>query len=544
MSEKDNNEFTEMLEDYLPEESSGNIRGERVNGIITQKETTYTLLDVPGMPSAVRVKSEELDEYNVGDSVDVILLQEIEDEAETTMIIGSRKRIELEKNLDIIKKAFEEKAILRAKVTRRVKGGYILNILGHQGFLPNSLSEISSREGDGVVGREYDVMIKDFEKDSKRNNTRITLSRRDITIEREKEEFLKLEEGQVVVAKITDVLDFGLSVRVNTLRGFIHISEISWTKIDTLSDLYSKGQEVEAKIIVLDREKRNIKLSIKALSPNPWDEIAPKIVVGDEIKGTVTRIVPYGVFVEVAPGVDGLIHMTDFVWNRKRVNLNDYAQVGDEITTKILEFIPEDRKLKLGLKQLAKNPWADAEENFGVGKVLTARVVEVKDFGLFAEIVPGVDVFVHTSDYTWHGEPNKKFKSGDEISFKVIDLNTDENKIKGSIKATTKSPWDRAMDEYKVGQVVEKEIKNVLDFGMFVNLSEGVDGFIPAQLASKGFIKNLNDEFAPGDVIKAQIIEIDPEKKRIKLSIKKVEIDNERREERELLSKYGTSSTK
>lgn len=542
-NEKDNNEFEAMLENYLPEENSSNIRGERVTGKITQKDTTYSLLDVPGKGSAVRVKTEELEDYNVGDEVEVLLIQEIEDDSEATMIIGSRRRIDQEENLEKIKEAFETKEVIKAKIIRRVKGGYILTALGHQGFLPNSLSEIPLKDGDKMVGAEIEVVVRDFEttKDTRRPN-RITFSRRDITLGKEIEEFEKLEVGEVVTGTVADVLDFGLSITIGHLRGFIHISEVSWKKLDKLSDVYKKGDKVEAKIIVLEPTKRNIKLSIKALTPNPWEELAKTLAVGAEISGTVTKLLPYGAFVEVAPGVEGLIHMSDFAWNRRRVNLADYVKVGDDVKVRVLEFTPENRRLKLGIKQLSANPWDTAETDYAVGKELTARVVEVKDFGLFAEIVPGVDVFIHNSDYAWQGE-NKKFKAGDEITFKVIELNTDENKIKGSIKATTKSPWEKAMEEYKLGQTVEKEIKNILDFGMFVNLSNGVDGFIPAQLASKDFIKNLEDKFKVGDIVKAQIIEIDREKKRIKLSIKKIELENEKREEAELLNKYGTSST-
>lgn len=542
-NEKDNNEFKALLEEYLPEENSSS-RGERVTGKVIQKETTYTLLDVPGQGSAVRVKTEELEDYNVGDEVEVLLLQEIEDDSEATLIIASRRRIDMEDNLEKIKAAFENKEILTAKIIRKVKGGYILQVLGHQGFLPNSLSEIPLKDGDKMVGKNIEVVVKDFEivKDSRKQN-RITFSRRDITMGLEKEEFEKLEVGQVVTGKIVDVLDFGLSIQIGHLRGFIHISEISWKKLNKLSDLYKKGDEVEAKIIVLEPAKRNIKLSIKALKPNPWEELAKTLVAGEEIKGTVTKILPYGAFVEVVPGVEGLVHMSDFAWNRRRVNLGEYVKVGDEITVKVLEFSPESRRLKLGIKQLTENPWDTAEERFAVDTILDATVVEVKDFGLFAEIEPGVDVFIHNSDYAWQGEGNKKFEIGDKITFKVIELNTKDNKIKGSIKAATKSPWDKAMDLYKLGQTVEKEIKNILDFGMFVNLSEGVDGFIPAQLASKDFVKNLNDRFKAGDTVKAQIVEIDKDKKRIKLSIKKIELEEEKREEQELLNKYGTSST-
>lgn len=530
-------EFEKLLEDYLPEETTNKVRAE---GRIDRKDRNYSYLDVPGQTTAVRVRSEELEGYEVGDKVEVLLLGHTENEDED-FIIGSRRRIDMEDNLKEIQDAFNNKEVLTGKILRRVKGGYILSVLSHQGFLPNSLSEIPKKEGDKMVGKEIKVMVKDMQKD--RRGDKITFSRKEITVQKQQEEFDKLAIGDVVEAEVTDVLDFGLSVKIDHLRGFIHISEVSWKKLDKLSDYYKKKDTVKAKIIVLEPEKTNIKLSIKALTRNPWEVVAETVGVDSEVAGKVTKILPYGAFVEITDGVEGLVHMSDFAWNKKRVNLGDYIKVGDEIKVKVLEFNPENRRLKLGIKQLCENPWDTAEERYAVGTELKAKVVEVKDFGLFAEIEPGVDVFVHNSDYNWQGEENKKFAIGDEITFKVIELNTDENKIKGSIKATTKSPWDKAMESYKLGQTVEKKIKNILDFGMFVNLCEGVDGFIPAQLVSKDFIKNLKDRFAVGDTVKAQIVEIDREKQRIKLSIKKIEIEEEKRQNQELIDKYAVSSS-
>lgn len=531
------NEFEALLQDYLPE---GNNVKVRAIGVIAQKDRNFSYLDVEGQPTTVRVRTEELQEYNLGDEVEILLIGETED---GEYINGSRRRIDMEDGLKKLQEAVETKEILKGKIVKRVKGGYIVNVLLHQGFLPNSLSEISMKDADKMVGKEIEIVVKDLQLSKDKRIEKITFSRKDITLQKEEEEFSELKIGDIVDAEVIDVLDFGLSVKVNHLRGFIHISEISWKKLDNLHDFFKKKDIIKAQIIVLEPEKRNIKLSIKSLTRNPWEVISETISVGSEVTGKVTKLLPYGAFIELADGVEGLVHMSDFAWNKKKVNLGEYIQVGDQVKVKVLEFEPTTRKLKLGIKQLCVNPWDNAQERYAIGKELKAKVLEVKDFGLFAEIEPGVDVFIHNSDYNWQGEENKKFKVGDEVTFKVIELNTEDNKIKGSIKAMTKSPWEKALETYKVGQTVEKPIKNILDFGMFVELNSGVDGFIPAQLVSKDFIKNLKDKFKVGDVVKAQIIEIDREKERIKLSIKKIEIEEEKRENRELLSKYGTSST-
>ena len=530
-------EFEALLNEYLPAEEKTKVRA---TGIIAQRDRNFAYLDVQGQPTSVRVKNEELSAYNIGDEVEILLVGETED---GEFIIGSRKRIDMENSLKQLENAFEKKEIVTGKIVRRIKGGYMVEALFHQGFLPNSLSEINMKDGDSFIGKEVQLLIKDIQLDKDKKSKKITFSRKDITLQKEEQEFSQLKVGDVVEAVVTDILDFGLSVKIGHLRGFVHISEISWKKLEKLTDEFKKGDIIKGQIISLEAEKKNIKLSIKALTRNPWEVTAETVGVDSLVDGKVTKLLPYGVFVEIADGVEGLIHMSDFTWNKKRVNLGEFVQVGDTVKVKVLEFVPEERKLKLGIKQLHENPWDSAEERFAIGKELSAKVLDVKPFGLFAEVEPGVDVFIHQSDYNWQGEAAKKFSVGDTVTFKVIELNLDDNKIKGSIKALTKSPWELALENYKVGQTIEKEIKNIMDFGLFVNLSKGVDGFIPAQMASKDFIKNLKDRFKVGDKIKAQIVEIDKDKQRIKLSAKKIELEEEKRENQELLSKYGTSST-
>lgn len=528
-------EFEALLNEYLPTEEKSKVR---VTGVLSQVDRNFAYLDVPGQPTSVRVRSEELANYNIGDEVEVLLIGET-DEGE--FIIGSRKRIDMEDNWKKLEDAFENKETVTGKIVKRVKGGYMVEAMFHQGFLPNSLSEISMKDGDKVVGQDITVMIKDIKPDKDKKGKKITFSKKDITLQKEEKEFAELKVGDVVEAEVADVLDFGLSLRLQHLRGFVHISEVSWKKLDKLTDKYKKGDKVEAKIISLEPEKKNVKLSIKVLTRNPWEVAAEQYAVDSVVEGKVTKILPYGVFVEIADGVEGLVHMSDFTWNKKRVSLNEFVQLGDTVKVKIIEFQPAERKLKLGIKQLSANPWDSAAERYAVGTELKGKVLEVKPFGIFAEVESGVDVFIHQSDFNWQGEENKKFAAGDVVEFKVIELNTEDNKIKGSIKALRKSPWEVALETYKVGETVEKEIKNIMDFGLFVNLSKGIDGFVPAQMASKDFVKNLKDKFTVGQVVKAQIVEIDKEKQRIKLSIKKIEIEEEKRENQELLTKYGTS---
>ena len=531
------NEFSQMLEEFLPNQEK------RVEGVIESMDQNFSYLDVPGERTAVRVRTDELKGYKVGDTVEVLITGLSEEDDDQEYITASRKKIEVEKNWEKIEDSFKNKTILDAEVTKKIKGGYLVQALLYPGFLPNSLSEIPDNE-EKVVGKKIQVIVKDIKVDPKdKRNKKITYSVKDIKIAEQEKEFAALEVGQIVDCVVTEVLDFGLAVDINTLKGFIHISEVSWKRLDKLSDIYKVGDHIKAVIVSLDEAKRNVKLSIKKLEEDPWATVANEFKVNDEVEGTVTKVLPYGAFVEIKPGIEGLVHISDFSWTKKKVNVSDYVKEGEKVKVRITDLHPEDRKLKLGIKQLVANPWETAEKDFAVGTVIKGKVVEVKPFGIFVEIADGIDAFVHSSDYNWIGEETPKFEIGNEVELKITELDLNNKKIKGSLKALRKSPWEHVLEEYKVGTTVEKKIKTVADFGLFIELIKGIDGFIPTQFASKEFIKNIRDKFKEGDIVKAQVVEVNKDTQKIKLSIKKIEIEEEKREEREQIEKYSTSSS-
>ena len=531
------NEFSQMLEEFLPNQEK------RVEGVIESMDQNFSYLDVPGERTAVRVRTDELKGYKVGDTVEVLITGLSEEEDDQEYITASRRKIEVEKNWEKIEDSFKNKTILDAKVTKKIKGGYLVEAFLYPGFLPNSLSEISDSE-EKVNGKKIQVIVKDIKVDPKdKKNRKITYSVKDIRLAEQEKEFAGLAVGQIVDCVVTEVLDFGLAVDINTLKGFIHISEVSWKRLDKLSDVYKVGDHIKAVIVSLDEAKRNVKLSIKKLEEDPWATVANEFKVDDEVEGTVTKVLPYGAFVEIKPGVEGLVHISDFSWTKKKVNVAEYVKEGEKVKVRITDLHPENRKLKLGIKQLVANPWETAEKDFAVGTVIQGKVVEVKPFGIFVEITDGIDAFVHSSDYSWIGEETPKFEIGNEVELKITELDLNDKKIKGSLKALRKSPWEHAMEEYKVGTTVEKKIKTVADFGLFIELTKGIDGFIPTQFASKEFIKNIRDKFNEGDIVKAQVVEVNKDTQKIKLSIKKIEIEEEKREEREQIEKYSTSSS-
>lgn len=534
---ENHDEFLAWLDEYQPNQEK------RVEGRIESMDQNYSYLDVFGERTAVRVRTEELKGYNVGDTVEVLITGLLESDDDQEYTLASRRKIEVEKNWSKIEDSFENKTVLEGEITKKIKGGYLVQALFYPGFLPNSLSEISDSE-ENVVGKKVSVIVKDIKVDPKdKRNKKITYSVRDIKLAAQEKVFSTLAVNQVVDCTVTDVLEFGLAVDIDGLKGFIHISEVSWKRLEKLSDVYKVGDKIKAVVASLDEAKKNVKLSIKKLEADPWSTVANEFKTGDEVEGTVTRVLAYGAFVEIKAGIEGLVHISDFSWTKKKVNVADYVKEGEKVKVRIVELNPEDRKLKLGIKQLVANPWETAETDFAVGTTLKGKVVETKPFGIFVQVTDGIDVFVHSSDYSWVGEETPRFEIGNEVELKVTELDLKEKKIKGSLKALRKSPWENAMEEFKVGLTVERKIKTVADFGLFIELTKGIDGFIPTQYASKDFIKNIRDKFNEGDIVKAQIVEINKETQKIKLSIKKIEIEEEKRSERELIEKYSESSS-
>ncbi len=529
----DEMDFESMLNDYMPEEGAVE-KGERARGVISQMDRNYAYLDVTSARTAVRVRAEELDGYNIGDEVEVILKGETKD---NDFIIGSRQEIDRIENLEKLEKAFEAKEVVEGKIERKVKGGYIVKVLFQQAFLPNSLSEIPMNDSANHMGEEIEVVVKDI-KDDKRGK-KILVSRKDITVKEETEFFEKLNIGDVLEVTVRNIMDFGISVKAGKSNGFIHISELSWGKVEKISDHYKLGDKFDAKIISLDKDKRSLKLSVKQLSEDPWSTVDTKYPVDSVIEGRVSKLVSFGAFVELEEGVEGLVHLSDFTWNKKKVNVSEYVKVGDVVKVKVIELNKEGKKLKFGIKQLSENPWDAAVEKYQEGTVVKGRIVETKPFGIFVELEAGIDAFVHQSDFSWTKNA-PKYKIGDEVELRVLNIDTVEKKIKGGIKQLEKSPWETLVENHKVGDIVERAITSITDFGLFVEMEKGVDGMIHTSQVSRNFVKDLKNEFEVGQEVRAQIIEIDSEKKRVKLSIKKVELADEERENRELLEKYGT----
>lgn len=522
--------FEEMLENYLPSE---NQKGEEVDAIIVKKDRDYTYCDISGKLEG-RVKSEEVEEFKEGDTIKVAIVSEDKD---GNYVIISRRKIELTENIEKIKEIYEAKEAVTGKIVKRINGGYIVEILKINAFMPNSLSGIKLSEASSKVGKEIRVIIKEMKRE--RDRDKILVSHKDLKDQKETEQLGNIDLGDVLSVEVRDVLDFGLSVNINDLVGFIHISEISWKRVEDLNEIYKIGDKLEAKVIEVDKDKKSIKLSVKQLEKDPWETVAQKYNVGDAVKGKIVRVANFGAFVELEEGIEGLIHISDFAWGKKVKSVEEFVQIGDEVEVKIILLDSTAKKLKLSIKELQKNPWDVAMDELTVGATAKGKVVEVKDFGMFVELFKDIDAFVHISDYSWKKVSKDFFKIGDEVEVKIIEINKGDEKIKAGVKQLTRSPWEVVSENYKIGDVIKREITSITDFGLFIEVENSIDGMIHISEASKNFIKNLSEHFKVGDEVEAEIIEMNDEKEKIKLSIKKVQVDAVQTEEREMIEKYS-----
>lgn len=526
-------DFGALLEQYLPENEGGEIR----RGKITGKDNEFIYVDV-GLKGLAKVKIEEIEEFNKGDEIEIKLISLEEDR--NGNVRASRKMIEVAQNWSKLQEAFAAKQPVDGKIIKKVNGGYIVDVMRYDCFMPGSLSLINENDEDNYMNKKIKFMIRDIVDDGQKR--KIVVSRREIRDIETKEAFGKYKVGDVVDAEVKEVLKIGLSVNVGGVGGFIHISEVSWKRLESLDALYRQGSKVKAKIIDIDEAKKSIKLSIKQTKEDPKSKIGTSYNIGAEVAAKIVKIEKFGAFAEIEEGVEGLIHISDLSWSKKVKTVEEFLKVGDIVKVKVIEVNPDTKKIKLGLKQMAQDPWAVVATKYPVGGAATGKVVEVKDYGLFVNLEEGVDAFVHVSDLGWIAPTTKGYKADDELDLQIIELDLENKKIKAGLKQLVENPWEKAFEKFKVGTIVKSKITKIETFGLFVELMAGIEGMVHVSESSKDFVKNLAEKFKVGDEVEAEVITVEEENRKIRLSIKKIEEAKdsvEQKEEQELIKKYS-----
>ncbi len=512
----------------LYEQSLQNVQlGAVVTGKIVQINADTVMVDV-GWKTEGYIPIRELknDEGNltvaVGDEIEILVDRR---DGDGNLVLSRDKAAKI-KVWDDVKKASEQNAAIRGTVVERVKGGLSVDI-GITAFLPGSQVDIRPvRDLDRFVGQT--LMFNVIKYDRKRNN--VVLSRRSI-LEREREaekrETLeRLEVGKIVEGVIKNITDYGVFIDLGGVDGLLHVTDISWGRITRPADNFTKGDRIQVKVISFDREKERVALGLKQLITNPWETITERYPAGSILPGRVVNVTDYGVFVELEQGVEGLIHISEMFWTREIKHPSKVLSLGDQINVMVLDVNPGAKRISLGLKQTTQNPWETLREKYPEGSVVRGVIRNITNFGIFVGIEDGIDGLIHMSDISWRQRvkhPSEHFKKGQEIEAMVLNIDVEHEKFSLGIKQIEKNPWEDLDRKYKPGTVVTGKVTNLTDFGVFVELEEGIEGLVHISEISQKRVKSSSDLFAVGDTISAVIKNLDLKSRKIRLSVKDLE---------------------
>lgn len=520
--------FAELFE--MEENNKVVAVGDVAMGTIIGTVDDYLLVDVGDKAESYIAKSEfrleDGEEINIGDVYEVF----VERRKEEGGLLLSREKAIAIKVWEKIAEIQEADETISGKIESRVKGGMSVDI-GVPAFLPYSQIDLRPvKDLDALIGNSMDFKILKFNK--KRNN--VVISRRAILEEERnklREEMRsKLEEGQIITGAITNITDYGLFIDMGGMDGLCHITDLSWGRVSHPAKLYKVGEELEVKVLKYDREHDRVSLGVKQLRDDPWATVVDRYPVNETTKGKVVSITDYGVFVELEEGVEGLIHVSEMTWSKKPRHPSKMVSVGDEVEVMVLNIETETKRISLGMKQLQPNPWDLVTDNYPVGSVIEGKIKNITDFGVFIGIEEGIDGLIHVSDLSWTERikhPSEKYAKGETIQAVVLKIDKENERFSLGIKQLAPDPWQAAYNNYPSGTVVEGEITNVTDFGVFVKLEEGIEGLVHVSELSKDKVKTPVGMYQMGDVLKAIVINVSAKDRKIGLSVKTLEGDDE-----------------
>ena len=517
-------ELAELIDSKFRELREGSI----VTGTIQEIRPQVVLVDI-GYKSegAISISGFEDEEIEVGDQIEVLLERLENDEG---IVVLSKEKAAHKQNWDKIVGVYRDGGLVKGKVKSVVKGGLMVNV-GVEAFLPGSQVDIiPPRDLNEYVGKVYEFKIVKVNDDRKN----IVLSRREV-IEAERadqrQRFLEtVKEGDKVEGIVKNITDFGAFVDLRGMDGLLHITDMSWGRVNHPSEMLHIGQSLEVVILEVDREKERVSLGLKQMTDNPWADIERKYPINSHVKGRVTKLLPYGAFVELEKGVEGLVHVSELSWVKRITRPSDVLKLDQEIEAVVLSISVKEQKISLGVRQLEDNPWADIESRFPIGTVIKGQVRNLTPYGAFVGLEEGIDGMIHVSDMSWTrkiNHPSEVLKKGDEVEAIVLEIKKEDQRVSLGIKQLESDPWESINDRFKVGDMVTGQVAKIASFGAFVNLDGDIDGLIHISQLSEDHVERVKDVIKVGDEITARVIKVDSIERRIGLSIKAVNYDTE-----------------
>ena len=503
--------------------------GEIVEGTVIEMRSKELVVDI-GYKSEGTVQLSEFGADNqpeIGGKIEVLIevLENREGQVEL-----SHERAEFKKNWDKINSICEEGKIIEGRVKEVVRGGLMVNI-GVEAFLPSSqIDVVPPRDLNALIGQKMEFKIVKL--NSERQN--IVLSRRELIEEERAEKRAEILEnmtpGVVIKGKVKNITDFGAFIDLDGLDGLLHITDMSWGRINHPSEMVTVGEELDVVVLDINKEKERVSLGLKQKTQNPWELIESKYPVNSKIKGRVVNLVSYGAFVELEPGVEGLVHVTELSWTKKHTKPSEVLEKDQEIEAVVLGVNKDEQKISLGIRQLDENPWDASEEKYAVGTRVKGKVRNLTSYGAFVELEEGLDGMIHVSDLSWTrkiNHPSELIKKGDEIEAQVLEVDRENQRISIGIKQLTEDPWEAINSLYQVGQLVTGKVTKLASFGAFVGLEHDMDGLVHISQISEERVDKIKNVLDVGQEVEARVIKIDRSDRRIGLSIKAAEYDEE-----------------
>ena len=535
--------FEDMFENSLRELHAGNV----VVGTIVQVNPDSVVVDVGGKSEGVIPLSEFVgalgeEGIKVGDQFDVLIERT---ENESGLISLSKEKADRQK----IWNALEEGAVVDGRIISRIKGGLSVDI-GVNAFLPGSQVDLRPvRNLDKMLGETYQFKIIKLNK--RRGN--IVLSRR-VLLEDQREnqrsDTLKtLEENQVIEGVVKNLTDYGAFIDLGGIDGLLHITDMSWGRVNHPSDILAVGDKINVKVLKFDREKERVSLGLKQIAPDPWLDVEAKYPVGNRITGKVVSLTDYGAFVELEEGVEGLIHVSEMSWTKRIKHPNKVLNIGDDVESVVLALDIPNRRISLGLKQVESNPWEVIGEKFPIGTIIEGQVKNITDFGIFVGVDEGIDGLVHISDLSWTKRikhPSEIYKKGDLVKAVVLNIDRENERFSLGVKQLTPDPWQSIPTRFAPGTIIRGQVTSVTDFGIFLEVEEGIEGLIHVSEISKEKIDSPKSFATVGDELEAVVLHVDNVERKIALSIKhladrkeKAEVDAFLGAQRNATSNFG-----
>ena len=514
-----------MYDETLKNFNEGSI----VSGKILSVIDGDVLIDIgyksEGIVSAQEFK--DLEEDPIGQEVEVFL-EQLEDK--DGMIVISKRRAEQQRAWDYVVNECTEGSLVEGTIKKIVKGGFIVDV-GVDAFLPGSQLDVTPvRNPEEHMGKTYEFRILKINLERKN----IVVSRRELIEESRRESRRKIlaeiSVGEIRKGLVKNITDFGAFIDLTGIDGLLHVTDMTWGRINHPSEVVKVGDELEVMILDIDLEKERISLGLKQTLDNPWEEIEARYPIGARVHGKVVNLAPYGAFVELEEGVEGLVHVSEMSWTKRIQRAADVLNVGDEVDAVVLNVSTDDKKISLGMRQTEDNPWEVVAGKYPIGSLVQGKVRNFTSYGAFVELEEGVDGMIHVSDMSWTrkiNHPSEVLKKGEEVETVVLEIDSNSQRISLGLKQAQDDPWVGIVDRYSVGTKVEGIVTKISSFGAFVEIEEGIDGLVHISQISEEHIESVKDVMKVGDTIEARVVKVDPIEHRIGLSVKAAKVNDD-----------------